>query len=211
MVFVEPTQGSNPRDEAWFIYNLRKLTTELDILLGFDEVVTGFRLALGGGQEYFDVYADICTYGKLIGGGFPIGAVASNVEIKTFLGGTFSGNPVSVRCGIDTILELEKTNPYPFLQEMGQRIRDEVKVDGMHINGVGSFNRPIFTDIPINSRKERDLFENQALKKRIYKQLFNNGVYLGSNGLMFNSTEHSNEIISKVIRAFNIRRCTHSY
>lgn len=208
MVFVEPTQGSNPKDEAWFLYNLRKLTKERGILLGFDEVVTGFRLALGGGQEYFDVYADICTYGKLIGGGFPIGAVASSIPIKTFLGGTFSGNPVSVRAGLSTIEELEKTNPYPFLQEMGQRLRDEVKVDGMHIDGVGSFNRPIFTDIPINSRKERDLLENQALKKRIYAQLFKNGVYLGSNGLMFNSVAHTNEIISKVIRAFNIRRRT---
>lgn len=111
-VIIEPSQGSNPRvDVEDFLKELREVCTESGVLLILDEVLTGFRLAYGGGQERFGVTADIVTYGKILGGGMPIGAVAGpnhimhhfNVfecEKPIFAGGTFAGNPVSMHAGI---------------------------------------------------------------------------------------------------------------
>lgn len=77
MVLIEPSQGSNPRDDMKkFLLELRIFCTKNDILLGFDEIITGFRIAFGGAQEYYGIEADISTYGKTVGGGFPIGVVA---------------------------------------------------------------------------------------------------------------------------------------
>src|SRR5699024_7144041 len=94
-----------PQDE--FLQHLRKLCDQHDILLIFDEVMTGFRLAKGGAQEYFDVRADIAAFGKVIGGGLPVGAFAARDEIMNHLApegpvyqaGTLSGNPLAMAAG----------------------------------------------------------------------------------------------------------------
>ena len=207
MVFIEPVQGSNPQDYGWLLKELRRVTYENDILLGFDEVVTGFRLALGGGQEYFKVSADICTYGKTIGGGFPIGVVGvkDHIKVSTFLGGTFSGNPVSISAGLATLKQLRKENPYEMLNEMGKKLR-EVQNKKFYISGVGSFNRPIFTKYCIASKKERDAKEDLEVKKKFYDYIFKNKIYIGSNGLTFVSTEHE-PLIDRIVNVFKNFSC----
>lgn len=117
-VIVEPVIGNYgvipPRKE--FLQALTSLTREYGSILIFDEVITGFRLSLGGAQEYYGIRADLVTLGKIIGGGFPIGAVAGRREIMELLtpkgpvfnAGTFNGHPVSMAAGIATIETLEK-------------------------------------------------------------------------------------------------------
>lgn len=117
-VIVEPVLGNYgviPGSRE-FLATLRKLTREYGSLLIFDEVITGFRLSLGGAQEYYGIRADLVTLGKIIGGGFPIGAVVGDRDImsnlapegKVFNAGTFNGHPASMAAGLATISVLEK-------------------------------------------------------------------------------------------------------
>ena len=112
-IAVEPILGGGmlPIDKS-FLERLREVTRELDILLHFDEVITGFRVALGGCQELTGVLPDLATYGKIVGGGLPIGAIGCSKELvsvaqKTDDGfsaaGTFSGNPLTLATGAATL------------------------------------------------------------------------------------------------------------
>ena len=113
-VIVEPVQGGAIPAHTEFLKALREETEALDVLLAFDEVITGFRLGLGGGQEYYHVTPDLCTLGKVLGGGMPIGAVCGSDELMALVdptstklkgdftwigGGTFSGNPMTMTAG----------------------------------------------------------------------------------------------------------------
>ncbi len=122
-VIIEPVAGNMgciPPEEE-FIKGLRKLCTKEDILLIFDEVMTGFRLAGGGAQEYLGIDADILAFGKVIGGGLPVGAFAANTEIMSYLApegpvyqaGTLSGNPLAMSAGLAMLTELND-NPAIF-------------------------------------------------------------------------------------------------
>ncbi len=116
-IIVEPVMGNVgcilPKDG--FLQFLREITEENDILLIFDEVITGFRLARGGAQEYYNVVPDLATLGKILGGGFPIGALVGKKEIMEHLSplgnvyqaGTFNGNPISITAGIATLKQLD--------------------------------------------------------------------------------------------------------
>ena len=140
-VIVEPVQGGGGSIPAKreFLQELRKVTEEVGALLIFDEVITGFRLARGGGQEFYGVIPDLCTFGKVSGGGMPIGAVAGKrdflrlMEFDTnptgtiLVGGTFNGNPITVAAGFATLKQLN-SNPgiYARLNAMGDRYRKEL-------------------------------------------------------------------------------------
>lgn len=117
-IIVEPimTNTGLRIPQPYFLKDLRRITKQYGTLLIFDEIVTGFRVGLGGAQEYYGVDADLVAYGKVLGGGFPIGAIAGEEEVMTFLSpigevyqaGTFSGNPISVTASIITLGELLK-------------------------------------------------------------------------------------------------------
>lgn len=119
-VIIEPVAGNMGcvPPKAGFLEDLRRICTENGALLIFDEVMTGFRLAKGGAQEVFDIQADIVTFGKVIGGGLPVGAFAARAEIMRFLApegpvyqaGTLSGNPLAMSAGLAMLTELNK-NP----------------------------------------------------------------------------------------------------
>ena len=129
-VIVEPVAGNMgvvPPAQG-FLEGLRELCTQYGALLIFDEVITGFRAALGGAQELFGIQADICTFGKIIGGGFPVGCVAGSRQIMETLAptgpvyqaGTLSGNPVAMEAGLAQLTKLQETNPYPGIFANGE-------------------------------------------------------------------------------------------
>jgi len=134
-VIVEPVAANMgvvpPKDN--FLEELRKLCDKEEALLIFDEVITGFRLAIGGAQQYFGVNADLVTYGKIIGGGMPVGAYGGRREIMecvapvgdVYQAGTLSGNPIAMSAGIATLRELyENPGIFENINRLGQRLSE---------------------------------------------------------------------------------------
>jgi len=193
-IIIEPVAGNMgcviPKDG--FIEGLRVLCHKNDILLIFDEVMTGYRLANGGAQEILGVNADIVTYGKVIGGGLPVGAFASRNEImkelspegSVYQAGTLSGNPLAMSAGLATLFEL-KHNPciYDSLEnktsylEQGMRaILNETSID-YRINKLGSMISLHFTSEDVVDFKSAQKGNNEKFKKYFHGML-SEGVYL---------------------------------
>ena len=161
-VIVEPVAGNMgvvpPREG--FLEGLRELCTESDILLIFDEVITGFRVAFGGAQELYGVKADLTVLGKIIGGGLPIGAYGGRRDVMerlapvgpVYQAGTLSGNPVATASGIATLRALERDSSYEALDEKGARLekglREAASAGGIPIiiNRVGSMMTLFFAE-----------------------------------------------------------------
>ena len=135
-VIVEPISGNMGvvTPTSGFLEGLRDLTTEHGVLLIFDEVISGFRVALGGAQSVYGVMPDITCLGKIVGGGFPVGAYGASAEIMSevaplgpmYQAGTLSGNPVAMAAGIATIDELSKPGVYEGLQAKTDKLSDGV-------------------------------------------------------------------------------------
>ncbi len=141
-VIAEPVIGNAGciLPQEGYLKFLREITEENDVLLIFDEVITGFRLALGGAQEYYKVTPDIATLGKILGGGFPIGAVVASRAImeklspvgKVYQAGTFNGNPISMAAGYAAVSELEDGRVYKKVNALAERLAkglEEVSTD----------------------------------------------------------------------------------
>ena len=141
VVMIEPVQSSNPRtDIKEFLHGLNDVCRECGVLFMFDEVITGFRMAYGGAQEYFDITPDLATYGKALGGGMAIGALAGQADVMemlskgwghpdgVFSGGTFSGNPMTMAAGIAAVEYMRDHQEilYPHLNEQGERLAREI-------------------------------------------------------------------------------------
>ena len=193
-IIIEPVAGNMgcviPKDG--FIEGLRVLCDKNDILLIFDEVMTGYRLALGGAQEILGVNADIVTYGKVIGGGLPVGAFASRNEImkelspegSVYQAGTLSGNPLAMSAGLATLFEL-KHNPgiydslenKTFYLEQGMRsILNDTSID-YRINKLGSMISLHFTSEDVIDFKSAQKGNNEKFKKYFHGML-SEGIYL---------------------------------
>ncbi len=223
MVIIEPSQGSNPRDDIGaFLRKLRKITSKYGILLCFDEIITGFRIALGGGQEYYNLEVDLATYGKTLGGGLPIGLVAGKKEImkvvegdakgkSVFMGGTFSANPLVMGIA-KTVLQYlikNKKNTYAHLNNNGRYIKNRINdfcIENqlpVRMIGIGSMLRLIFTDKPIKSRRERDRYGiDSSLQNLFYLfLLLEKGIFVNDNRIIFLSTQHKREHIEKIIKS----------
>lgn len=193
-LILEPVAGNMgcipPQDG--FLEGLRSLCTAHGALLIFDEVMTGFRLAMGGAQELFEITADIVTYGKVIGGGMPVGAFAARREIMEYLApigpvyqaGTLSGNPVAMRAGLTT-LEILKKHPESF--ENAENTTIQI-AEGIHeiftrkgiehsMNLIGSMMSVFFTDIEVKDF-EGAKTANNPIFNRFYHHLLQNGIYL---------------------------------
>lgn len=219
IVLIEPAQGSNPRDDmGGFLKNLRSVTRENDVLLCFDEIINGFRIALGGGQEYYGIEADLATYGKTIGGGFPVGVVGGQEycmktikEVQNgtqvFMGGTFSANPVTMLAGHTVLSHLYQNGPeiYGYLNEMGDYLKSGINSFcsendiPIRMMGIGSMMRLVFTDYPIKSRRDRDKYEfDMAVQNHFYTALLNSGVHVGSNRINFLSVAHDRPDVDRV-------------
>ncbi len=183
-IIVEPLQRLIPPAPG-FLQTLRDLATKHEIVLIFDEVVTGFRFAYGGAQEYYGVVPDLCTLGKIIGGGFPLAAIAGRSEIMahfdkaivgeksfTFQVGTLSGNPVASVAGLKTLEILRRPGAYEELQAHGERLMQSYAT---HLSAVGVPHQivgepmlfdVIFTEDPV--RDYRDTLKNNAARAKAF-------------------------------------------
>ena len=197
-IIVEPVAGNMGcvLPENQFLQNLRKVCDENGALLIFDEVMTGFRLAFGGAQELYNIKADIVTYGKVIGGGMPVGAFAARNEIMNKLSprgdvyqaGTLSGNPLAMRAGLTT-LQLIKNNPnfYEKLNKTTETLDFEIgkilneKGIAHKINRKGSMMSVSFhTNRVSNFEEAAD--SNHSLFNNFFHQLLAQGIYLPPSG-----------------------------
>ena len=193
-VIIEPVAGNMgciPPVKG-FLEGLRSLCDEHGALLIFDEVMTGFRLALGGAQEYLGVNADIVTYGKVIGGGLPVGAFAARKEIMSFLApegpvyqaGTLSGNPLAMTSGLST-LNILKEDPeiYSRLNEKAEYLANnmisELQEKGLpyRLNQLGSMLSLHFCDADVVDFETAALGNNDLFKSYFHFML-DNGIYL---------------------------------
>ena len=214
-VIVEPVaanMGVVP-PQPGFLQGLRKLCDENGTLLIFDEVITGFRLAPGGAQEYFGVRADLVTYGKIIGGGMPVGAYGGSRKLMeqvaplgpVYQAGTLSGNPVAMAAGIAQ-LRILKSNPeiYQNLERRGAMLEKGLKeaLFGIpaQVNRVGSLLTVFFTANPVNSY-EAARSSNLEQFRRWYLGLLEQGIYAAPSQFeaMFLCNAHTDEEIERII------------
>lgn len=223
MVIIEPSQGSNPREDMdIFLKKLREVTLRCNILLGFDEIITGFRIALGGCQEYYNIKTDIATYGKVMGGGLSVGMVAGRKEVmdvikgnkdgkSVFMGGTFSANPLVMRTAATLLKYLVKNERsiYSYLNGASQDMRKRINVFcnenkiPVRMSGIGSMSRLIFTDKPVRSRRDRDMYEvDNLLQNAFYLYLLlEKGICVNSNRIQFLSMMHKKTHVEKITQS----------
>ena len=216
-IIVEPVaanMGVVP-PQPGFLQGLRALCDEFGALLIFDEVITGFRLAPGGAQQYFGVKADLVTYGKIIGGGMPVGAYGGSrklLELVAPLGpvyqaGTLSGNPVAMAAGL-TQLKILNTHPeiYQKLESLGamlqEGLREKLKSVPAQVNRVGSIATVFFTESPVTGYAGAKSSDLEKFKKW-YLGLLQNGIYAAPSQFeaMFLSCVHTEAEIEKIINA----------
>ena len=214
-VIVEPVaanMGVVP-PQPGFLQGLRRLCDESGALLIFDEVITGFRLAPGGAQEYFGVRADLVTYGKIIGGGMPVGAYGGSRKLMeqvaplgpVYQAGTLSGNPVAMAAGIAQ-LRILKSNPEisQTLERRGAMLEKGLKeaLSGIpaQVNRVGSLLTAFFTENPVNSY-EAARSSNLEQFRRWYLGLLEQGIYAAPSQFeaMFLCNAHTDKEVERII------------
>lgn len=220
-VIVEPVIGNIGvvLPKTGFLETLRELTESYGVVLIFDEVITGFRLALGGAQEYFDVTPDMTTLGKILGGGLPMAAYAGKEEImkliapsgKVYQAGTYSGNPLSVAAGL-TVLRLLRERGNDFYTSMERKceaivkpLRDAISEAGMklQINHIASMFQLFFTDKPVFDYASTKASDNTKFMK-FHASLLKKGVFLPASQFetCFLSEAHSSEDLKRTVDCF---------
>lgn len=216
-VIVEPVAGNMGcvAPQEGFLEKIRSLTSELGIVLIFDEVITGFRLGYGGAQHYYNIVPDLTCLGKIIGGGLPVGAYGGKVEIMNcvapdgpvYQAGTLSGNPLAMAAGIATLKLLQHPGFYEQLSakanHFAEGLADVAKRTGVDIqlNRVESMMTGFFTSKAVTD------FESamQADSKRYgqyYRLMREGGIYLAPSQfeVAFMSAAHSDEQLDKALK-----------
>jgi glutamate-1-semialdehyde 2,1-aminomutase len=220
-VIVEPVLANMGLvlPEKNFLNEMRKITSENNIVLIFDEVVTGFRMSTGGAQKYFSIKPDITTLGKALGNGFPIAAVGGKSEImdmlspegKVYQASTYAGNPVSVSAGVASVKTMNKfaSKLYPKLEKnctkLVSAIHDlasDMKIPHQ-INSISSMFQIFFTNDPVvdySSAKKSDMIKF----KKLFGVLLKNEIFIAPSQFetVFLSNEHSRHDIQLTISAY---------
>jgi glutamate-1-semialdehyde 2,1-aminomutase len=212
-VIVEPIAGNMgvvlPKPD--FLAALRQKTEKHGVVLIFDEVITGFRVAYGGAQSLYGIKPDMTCLGKIVGGGFPLAAYGGCKEIMqtvaplgpVYQAGTLSGNPVAVTAGLKTLEILERDNPYPELErrtkQLTQVISEAAKEAGVpvQINQIASMFTVFFTDQPVVDYASARRSDTQRYA-RFFHALLERGVYFPPSQFeaAFLSTAHDDEALS---------------
>jgi len=202
-----------------FLKSIRRICTETNTVLIFDEVITGFRISLGGAQEYYGVIPDITTIGKIIGGGYPVGAFGGKKEImdliapvgRVYHAGTLSGNPISVRAGFETINYLyeNKDRIYKELEIKTNYIADEIrklikkyKISAC-VNNIGSLFTIFFTNKELVENLDDALTSNISDYAKYFNIMLEEGIVIPPSQFEANfiSLAHSDEDISNYLKA----------
>jgi glutamate-1-semialdehyde 2,1-aminomutase len=217
-VIVEPFQRLLP-PQPGFLQALRRITKEHDIPLIFDEVVTGFRFAYGGAQEYYGVTPDVCTLGKIVGGGYALAAIAGRADIMAhfdrlamadedflFQVGTLSGNPIASIAGLATLEVLKRPGAYEQVfatgRELMKALGDILTKAGIKATVVGEppLFDVIFTDQPIKDYRDT-LKGDKAIAGKFNKLLRDRGIMKGESKY-YVSLAHTRADIDHTIRAW---------
>jgi glutamate-1-semialdehyde 2,1-aminomutase len=218
-VIMEPFQRLVVPERA-FLAGVREVTRRFGVPLIFDEIVTGFRFAYGGAQEYYGVVPDIAALGKIIGGGFPLAAVVGSEEIMRHLApamedtgdfvqqaGTLNGNPVAAAAGLATLAELRKPGTYARLFETGRRLKtalqDAARAAGLpaQVAGEAPVFEIYFTDRPITDYRAT-LTADRARHAIFTRALLERGVVKAAQKI-YVSLAHTEEDIQRTVQAFS--------
>jgi glutamate-1-semialdehyde 2,1-aminomutase len=215
-VIVEPVAGNMGlvRPLPGFLETLKEQTAAYGSLLIFDEVMTGFRIAYGGAQELYKITPDLSCFGKIVGGGLPVGAYGGRKEIMArvapegpvYQAGTLSGNPMAMAAGIATLREIQQPGFYERIERTsallaeGFRQTSEKTGVALTINRVGSMIGVFFTDQPVNNyddarKSDLNLFSSY------YRKMFEKGIYLPPSQFeaLFVSAAHTDSQIEETI------------
>lgn len=217
-VIIEPVVGNMnlivPKKE--FLKRLRELCTEYDVVLIFDEVMTGFRVALGGAQSLYDVIPDMTTLGKIIGGGLPVGAFGGRKEIMqqlaplgpVYQAGTLSGNPVAVSAGMKTLELIQQPNFFENLSRTTKALVDglidaakasDIEFSAQSVGGMFGF---YFSSQPPESFDDVMLSDREKFNK-FFHLMLEQGIYFGPSAFEagFVSSAHTDDDINQTIQA----------
>ncbi len=217
-VIIEPVLGNiGPvLPGRGYLKEVRDITRENDVLLIFDEVITGFRLGRGGAQRMFDVAPDLTTLGKVVGGGFPIGVFGGKREIMELIAplgavynaGTFSGHPISLAAGLATLSQLNE-EAYRYVNNLGDQLRGmlteklaELQLDFV-VQGIGSMFQLFFTDRPVQNYQDA-LRCDEKLYSQFARLMRDEGIFLPPSQFetCFLSLAHSNEDVTFTVEAY---------
>ena len=218
-VIIEPIPANNGLliQTKEYLDFLRKITKENNILLIFDEVISGFRIGFTGASGYYGIQADILTYGKIIGGGMPVGAYGASAEIMSrispdgdvYQGGTLSGNPVAMSAGIAQLRSLLQSGFYDTLETKTQKFVNalnqysDLKKYRFKVFSIGSIFWFAFSDTEfVRSADEIDS-ESMAYFKILHRELLEKSVYLGPSGyeVGFISAAHTDQDLEQAAKA----------
>ncbi|HTA30363.1 MAG TPA: glutamate-1-semialdehyde 2,1-aminomutase [Candidatus Cybelea sp.] len=217
-IIVEPVPGNAGLylPKPGYLEFLREITTQHGALLIFDEVMTGFRLAFGGAQERFGLRPDLTCFGKIIGGGLPVGAFGGRADIMdklaplgpVYQAGTLSGNPLAMAAGIAALEELSAGNAYAKLEELGAVLESGMKAAAksagvaVQFNRIGSMFCEYFTAGPVHNLADA-MKSDRARFAKYFHAMLRRGVYLAPSQFEagFISTAHTLEDIEKTVAA----------
>jgi len=217
-IILEPVPGNAGLylPKPGYLEFLRETTRANGVLLIFDEVMTGFRLAKGGAQERFGIAPDLSCFGKVIGGGLPVGAFGGRAEIMDCLAplgpvyqaGTLSGNPVAMAAGIAALEELAATNAYARLEQLGAALEagmhDAARAAGVPVqfNRCGSMFCGYFTDAPVHNLSDALRSDRERFKQYFHGMLAR-GIYLAPSQFEagFLSLAHDEAAIDQTVKA----------
>jgi len=217
-VIMEPVLGNiGPilPDEG-YLKDVRAVTEENDVVLIFDEVITGFRLAMGGAQEYYGIKSDMTTLGKVLGGGFHIGVIGGRREIMekispsgpVYQAGTFNGSPVSMSAGLAVIDTLKKEKVHEKVNRSGDSLRsrlsDMIADLGLDysVSGISSMFKVFFGDMP---RNYQDALKCDTEKFNVFfRKMLSEGIFLPPSQYETNflSLAHSEDDIDMTVEAY---------
>ena len=218
-IILEPIMGNVgfiPPMEGYLEF-LRKITAENDIILIFDEVITGFRIASGGAQEHFGVTPDLVTFGKILGGGFPIGALTGKKDLmemiapsgSVYQAGTFNGNPVSITAGLKTLKMLDSSF-YSEMNSKGNILRggiEDILVDNdlnYQVAGLSSMFQVYLTEREVWNYDDAKTAQTEKFSV-YFHTLLKKGVFIPPSQFecCFLSIMHSEEDIQKTLESIN--------
>lgn len=213
-VIVEPVAANMGvvLPKLGFLEFLRDITKENNSLLIFDEVITGFRLSIGGAQQYYGIEPDLTTLGKIVGGGMPVGAYGGKADIMrmvspdgpVYQAGTLSGNPIATAAGLETLRILrDNQDIYERLECKTRRIADSVREIGagkVSVNQIGSLMSIFFTPDEVTDY-DSAVKSDTAEYAGYFGYMLDNGIYVAPSQFeaMFMSDAHSNEDVNKTI------------